>query len=779
MKRLALTLLLLTVLGAVVFVASQRASPPETDDSGARGLSVVDEPRYVGRASCARCHEEPLAAWTGSYHDLALAEATPDAVVAPFDDRSFEYHGVVTTFEQRGGEFRVRSDGADGALADFSVAYTIGSYPLQQFLLPFPRGRQQALNVCWDARPEDAGGQRWFHLYPNENVAHDDVLHWTGPYQNWNFMCAECHSTDLRRNYDFATDSYATSWSEIDVSCEACHGPASAHVAWADASERGETATAVERFGLTVALKDPDRATWGFEPDSPTARRSHARRTPEPLDSCARCHARRSVIDDGYVPGASFLDHYQPALLAETLYHADGQFLDEVYEYGSFLQSKMHAAGVTCTDCHDAHSTKLKAADNDLCARCHQPETFDAPKHHFHVQGGAGSRCVDCHMTLRNFMVVDGRRDHGFRVPRPDLTVKLGTPNACNDCHADKAPQWAQQAAAGWWGTARASKPHFAEALHAGRRRSAGAERLLEAVLNDLEQPAIVRATAVSLLGDIGARDVLDSIAPAFEDREPLVRAAAADALQAVELAERGRLAAPLIVDPIRLVRIEAAHALAAAPRAALSADQRRAFDAALDEYRRSQLVNADRPESHMNLGTLAIELSDLAGAEKEFATAIRLAPRFPAAYANLADVHRMQGRDGEAEAVLRRGLEADPRSADLHHALGLTLIRRERRDEARIELARAVELAPDSIRYRYVLAVALQSTGQLDAALTELLRAYDRQPTDLSVLDALIGFSLEAGEPDDALRYGAEYLALDPSNAEIAALIARLRAGR
>ena len=322
------------------------------------GDSPAPAPSYTGRATCTECHPNENNAWQGSHHDLAMQPASSSTVLGAFDGRTFDYHGVTSTFFKNDSGYIIRTDGPDGELHDYPVAYTFGVAPLQQYLVAFPRGRYQASSLCWDSRPAEEGGQRWFHLYPDEKIDHTDPLHWTGPYQGWNFMCAECHSTGLKSNYSLEEDSYDTTWAEIDVSCEACHGPGSDHVSWA----RSGADEKLPNSGFPVALGDDDGGSWETDPNTGVPRRTVPRQFRAEVEACGRCHSRRSVVAEPYVHGRPLMDTHLVSLLDENLYYADGQIQDEVYVYGSFLQSKMHANGVTCGDCHDPRSLKPSEA---------------------------------------------------------------------------------------------------------------------------------------------------------------------------------------------------------------------------------------------------------------------------------------------------------------------------------------------------------------------------------------------------------------------------------
>ncbi|MDX1389423.1 MAG: multiheme c-type cytochrome, partial [Acidobacteriota bacterium] len=595
-------------------------------------------PTHVGRAVCAGCHSEQEQAWLGSDHDLAMDVASPDTVLGDFDDVEVEYYGITSRMFERDGRYYLRTDGPDGELHDYEIAYTFGVTPLQQYLVEFPRGRLQALPWSWDTRSVSEGGQRWFHLHPGEKIDFRDELHWTGLNQNWNYMCAECHSTDLEKNYDVEKDEYHTTWFEIDVSCEACHGPGSDHVEWARDLERRH-AVPKGPNGLVVDLGSIADAQWIVDPETGLARRDPPRVDPIEIETCGRCHSRRGVFHEPYEFGKPLLDTHLPARIDGRLYWADGQILEEVYVYGSFLQSRMYRHGVTCSDCHDPHTLEVYGSPDTACGRCHLQSKFDTPEHHHHKAGTRGASCVACHMPSTDYMVVDPRRDHSLRNPRPDLTVKLGVPNACNGCHTDRSPRWAADHTAAWYGPP--VGVHYGETLHAGWNRLPGHEQALIELAGDLEKPGIVRASAVAQLGDFRVPGALAAIQDALDDSDALVRHAALTTLEDEDAALVRDLVLPLLNDPVRAVRLEAANVLAAVPPDLLTDDQRAARDAGVEAYRASRWVNADRPESHMELGVLAIRQGQLGEAESAFRAALDLDPAFVPAFVNLADLYR------------------------------------------------------------------------------------------------------------------------------------------
>ncbi len=707
-----------------------------------------------------------------------MQEANARTVLGDFDDAIFEYNGVTSTFFRRDDTYWVRTDGPDGELTEYPVAYSFGVFPLQQYLIEFPGGRYQALSLSWDTRSASEGGQRWFHLYPDEIIDFQDPLHWTGIQQNWNYMCAECHTTDLRKGFDLASDSFTTTWAEIDVSCEACHGPGSRHVEWAKAPAAEKSRYAGDHLGLEVRLTDPGRGTWLINPETGNGLRMAPAVETQEIDTCARCHSRRSLVTEDYQFGRSSLDTHRLALLEEGLYHAGGQILEEVYVHGSFLQSRMYGQGVTCTDCHDAHTTQLHFPGDAVCFRCHSQAKFAVEEHHFHKPGTSGSFCVDCHMPSRNYMVVDPRHDHSLRIPRPDLSVRLATPDACSSCHDDKPVQWSADWVAKWYGPDRRAEYRYDEALAAGREGGPGATQELLRVIRDVEMPGIVRATALELFAGLGSPELASIIDSAVREPDPLIRLGAVRAMNGLPIQQRMRAALPLLSDPIRTLRVEAVRILITVPAESMSQQQRSLFLNGVEEYRRSQMANAERAEAHLNLGWLEASLGDLGEAEREYKLALERDPHFIPAYINLADLYREQNRDGEGEEQLRRALKLESEAAETHHSLGLLLVRQGRLEEALDSLERASELAPQEVRFAYVLGVALHDSGDRVGSLRVLEQALEVEPTDQGVLVALMTYYRELGDAARTLEYARRLLALDPANADLQRLVQQLEAG-
>jgi len=716
---------------------------------------VAAEARFVGRAACARCHEKATKAWTGSHHDNAMTEASEATVRGDFTGVTFEGDGMKARFFRNASKFLIETEGPDGKPAVFEVAYTFGWEPLQQYLIRFPGGRMQAFSLAWDVP-----GKKWFFLYPGRKIPRSDWLHWTRNAQNWNGMCAECHSTNLVKGFDAKTDTYNTTWSEIDVSCEACHGPGSRHVAWAEVPPMGRAR--LDNAGLVMK-------TSGI-----TNR--------ELVELCAPCHSRRTELGDYDHRRSELLDNHLPALLTEGLYHPDGQILDEDFEYGSFVQSKMFRMGVRCIDCHDAHTLKLRKDGNGVCLQCHAANAYDDARHHFHKkewkgQPSAGALCVSCHLPKSPFMVVHWRADHSIRVPRPDLTKDIGAPNACSRCHADKPLSWVTGAFDKWYGTAR--KPHYGTVLAAGRRADPSAKADLLRLAGDALSPTIVRATALSLLGSYGGDDVIAAFRRSLVDDEPLIRRTAVAEVQVQDAAERTARLAPLLSDPFRAVRLEAAAQLAGTPPAQLQPYQRDALATAIADYEKAMEYSLDFSSAGHNLGLLYERLGDPTRAEAYYRRAVAVDDLSAPPKTNLAILLAGQGKDDEAEKLLREVLAENPDQTQVAYSLGLLLAGRGKMEEAATLLARAAAGLPENARVAYNAGLALSRVGRNAEAERLLRRAVELQPSSYDLLFALADFLLRQGRLADVAPLADRMAAIDPSRPEAGQLRSLARGRR
>lgn len=719
------------LLGPVIFLCAC-----SDDGSSSSGNPKSEQPHHVGSGVCAECHEATYGDWTGSHHQLAMAEPDRETMRAPFDGETLGAGPERSRFERSADAWIVRTPGPDGRMDEYPVRYSFGVEPLQQYLLELPGGRLQAHGAARDTR----GAGAWFDLYADARDDPADPGHWTAPARNWNHMCADCHSTAVRKGYDASTDSFTTTFAELSVGCEACHGPGSAHVAAARAG------------GAPVPLAD--LSTQAAE-----------------LGTCAPCHSRRSQLAEGFLPGAAWLDHYLPVLLEEGAYHADGQILDEVYVWGSFLQSRMHGAGVRCSDCHDPHTARVRLPGDATCTQCHggprggefpglAARRYDDSAHHFHPPESEGARCVACHMSARTYMEIDARRDHSFRIPRPDLAAITGAPDACAGCHEDRAPGWAAGEIALRFGAER--RAHYGEILAGARRRDPALEPALARLASDEDAPAIVRATALALAAGYGGDETSRVLLESLGHDDPLLRIGAIRGVRRFAPALRWQALAPLLDDARRAVRTEAVRALLEM-RGALDGPARARLDPAIRSYLRQLELLADRADGQSRMAEARLALGDVAGAEAALDRALELQPTWVPALVNLADLRRATGRDAEGGELLARALALAPDSADALVARALWLVRQGRREAAVPLLARASALEPAAPERAYLHAVALSSTGRPEDALDVLDAALALRPDAASLAQLAAGIARDLGDEARAVRYLARSGAPEP----------------
>ncbi|MDG1138019.1 MAG: ammonia-forming cytochrome c nitrite reductase subunit c552 [Opitutales bacterium] len=714
---------------------------------------------HVGSTSCAECHQEAHSKWKESHHFHAMELPDDQTVRADFNNSIFVNYGVTTKFFRQGDKYLVETENQSGDMEVFEVAYTFGWEPLQQYLVKFPDGRMQVLPTCWDVEKKE-----WYHLYPDEKIAPSDPLFWTRSLQNWDHMCADCHSTNLRKKFDNTSQSFSTAYSEINVSCESCHGPGREHV---ELARRGSDFKEMPSF----ALADVNSTNIAQ------------------IETCAKCHARRSFVHPGHHAGSSFLDHFLPEVVQPwspdmqvPTYHVDGQIDDEVYVYGSYVQSKMFHQGVKCVDCHDPHTVKLHTYDNQLCTRCHVPNDknplgFDSPSHHFHPMGTEGAKCVECHMPHKTYMGIDDRRDHSIRIPRPDLSVRFGSPNACNQCHQDKNPQWAADAITKFKGPDRAKEVRHPEAFHAFRKGRPEAEKLLLDTCRDLESPAFTRAGAMLALRRFISDISFEEAKRNLDSNQSVIRVAALSKLEGMPVSEIYPELVKVLSDPIRSVRTEAARLLSRAPHALFSPSDFKLFRKVFEELKLRYMSNLDRPESNLSLGILAENQNLPLEAEKHYRQAIRREDTYVPARMNLATLLSRRGKSKEAESFLREAARLQPTWGQIHYSLGLLLAEDEKRiPEAIRSLERASAYWQENPRVFNNLAIAYWKNGKVEDAINSFRQAIGLQPDNPEFLQNLVQLLLQSQKWNEALPYAEKIVQLVPNNPQYISWLSEIK---
>ncbi len=727
-------LLLMTSLSVAYIDASSTMSDSPSS------LTVSKD--SMSTQNCLGCHQTQTEQWKLSDHYMAMALPNAKIVLGNFNQQTATHYNQKAIFFMHNDKYMVTVfDNASSEVADaqngdktskylesasknvpkdessdtnngetFTVKYTFGHYPLQQYLVETQSGRLQVIPFAWDSRPENEGGQRWYHNYSHEQINANDRLHWRQPLQNWNGMCADCHSDELTRNYNVDTNSFNTQYSGINVGCVSCHGVMDEHVL-----DGGYVPSQTPNMGAKHV--NSLNGQWQLIEKAKTAVWKGPARNNEFMQTCYACHSLRSPLTDGFKATEPFLDQFSPSLITDPLYFADGQIKEEVYVYGSFLQSKMYSKGVNCLDCHDPHTMKIKIEGNGLCLQCHKSSEFDTPSHHKHDALTPGAQCVNCHMPDRIYMGVDKRRDHSFSIPRPDLSNTFNTPNACVDCHVEETADWAAKKLNEWFGAPRSLSTNQHNLL----KLRHGQSILLQAhlnIVNDASIDVITRASALEMLQRSSAVLLPEQIADFVAHENDLIRLAAARAAVRIEPPQRGALITPLLSDKLRAIRVASAQALVGVP---LKQHELSAFSSAMAELLSANETSAWRGEGRINIGSAAIANNDFIGGEMAYKATVKIDPYFAPGYINLADLYRAKQREDLVDKVLSEGIANNPDSADLAYSYGLHLVRTKKMAEAIAAFKQAIALDVSNPQFAYTYVLALDGGGQSAQALIEL----------------------------------------------------------
>jgi predicted CXXCH cytochrome family protein len=709
--------------------------------------AIPAENTYTGSASCQSCHSAEHADWLGSHHYLAMLPANDSTVSGDFDNAVLSADGVTSKFFKKGDKFYINTEDETGTYRDMEVLFTFGYEPLQQYLVAFPGGKMQATRMSWDTK---AG--KWFHQYAGEKMPPGDWLHWTGNGQNWNTMCASCHSTNVKKGYEFTTDTYQTTYNEINVSCESCHGPGKNHIDYINGKDykKGKKVEGSFLFLYTGANRMNE------------------------INTCGYCHARRADITENVHPGAEVLDDYIPELPTTPFFHVDGQMNDEDYNYTSFLQSKMFQRGVQCTNCHNPHSGKLKMEGPTVCGQCHATTHYESEAHTLHKVGTVGVNCISCHMPSKYYMGNDLRHDHTFRVPRPDMTVAYGVPNTCNACHSDKSAQWAADAIEKGYG----KKPgyHWSEDLAAGSRLQAGGANHLVKLVADSSVPNMARAAAIRYLGQLQEGNPATPILKYLQDSSALVRHSALQALRSFPPQFWANHAVALFSDKVRAVRIAAANLYLDYPQNQIPAQYFQSFTNAKNELYRYTLFQTDFAQGNLQAGDYYRRINDLNNAEFFYKRAVAKDSQLVNARVNLASTLNALGRNEEALNELDLSAKIEPRSDHIFFTKGLLYAEMGNFAKAEEALQKASLLNPNNVRALYNHGLLLAQQGKQEAAENRYKQALKVDPYNGSVLNALTILYLQQNKIDKAIETGRLLRQFHGGNPEYAELLERLR---
>jgi tetratricopeptide (TPR) repeat protein len=708
-------------------------------------IKTATPEHFIGATECKACHTKEYNDWRKSDHFSAMQPATDSTVLGDFNNTTYAADGVTNKFFKKDGKFHIQTQGDDGKDHDYEIVYTFGVFPLQQYLVSFPGGRLQSTRASWNSRDK-----KWFHQYSGQKIYHHDWLHWTGNSQNWNTMCASCHSTDLHKNYDFNQDSYNTTWSEINVSCESCHGPGGGHVS----------------FVQSAAVKEgehlPNAGLWYGKNTKPQLQ----------LNTCATCHARKADLSSTLLHTDEIMDDLIPQVIGNEFYFPDGQIREEDYEYGSFAQSKMFHNNVRCSSCHNPHSGKLILPGNALCMTCHKPK-YDTKEHHFHMINTEGSQCINCHMATKTYMGVDHRRDHSFRIPRPDQSVVYGTPNACTSCHKDKSASWAANVINKNYGDKRAY--HFSDDLLPGSQLTDKSETHLIKLLGDTTQPEIARATAANYLANIQTPTTAEALTRALHDKRALVRYHAIRALENFPPQVWQSAAQQTLTDKVRAVRIAAADLFHRLPAEAIPASVKGAYFTADTENRKYLQYQTDFAVGNVMLADYELQGGDQLNAILHYLRGLKKDSLMNYARLNLSAAYSNTGKNPEALEVLQQAAAIDQSNDRIFYNLGLLYYELQNIPSALTNFDKATRLGSTNPGVYYNYGLLLQQQEKLKEAEQILLRGYALSPAAANINYALAYLYLRENHPQKARLHAKALQKMDPSNPDYQQLFKNL----
>ncbi|MNS63448.1 cellulose synthase subunit BcsC [compost metagenome] len=693
---------------------------------------------YTGDQSCKNCHKNEHKEWTESHHFMSMLTPSEKTVKGDFNNTTFTTDGITSRFFKRGNKYFINTEGDDGKNHDYEVKYTFGFTPLQQYLVEFPGGRMQVPRVSWDCKQK-----KWFNQYGNQNISSHDWLHWTGNSQNWNTMCASCHSTNLQKNYNDKTDTYNTTYSVINVSCESCHGAGKQHIDYI----KGEDYKDGEKIkGSFLKLIKKDNQL-------------------KEINTCAPCHARATEISNNHINSNEIMDNYIPQIPDTEFFFADGQIDDEDYIYTSFLQSKMFSQGVQCSNCHNPHSTKLKQIGNQTCLQCHNSQKYDLPTHTFHPTGSKSALCVSCHMPGKIYMGNDFRHDHSFRVPRPDLSVTYGTPNACKNCHQEKSNKSLADAIVKWYGPKR--KYHFSDDLIPGSQMNSQSEIHLKKLIENTQTPNIIKATAAFYLGGIQTETSLNTLLKCLHSKDAQVRYRALRSLSDFQPMSWINEVGPLLSDKVRAVRIAAADLYITISREQIPSQYNEVFTAAHKELKKYLQYQTDFSVGNIMLADYYLKLEDYGNAAKYYEKGLKKDSQMNYALLNLSTTYNLLGNNEKAMKSLESALKNDSKNERIHYNMALLYNEMNNKPEAEKSFAKAVALKSDNPRVYYNYSLLLIQNKKFKDAEIVLRKGITINPSASELYYALTFLYIQTNKITNAKKTAQQLKQLAPNNPE------------
>jgi tetratricopeptide (TPR) repeat protein len=688
---------------------------------------------YAGSVSCRECHEKFYQLWSTSRHGLAMQPYTSEFARKELTAQEDEIKIGSSSYRAdiSGPDGFVRERGAGGE-RKYRIEHVLGGKNVYYLLTPLEKGRLQTLPVAYDTQRKEwfdtaASGIRHF---PGGQTGQQ--VNWKDPAYTFNTSCHGCHVSQLTSNYDLETDTYATTWAEPGINCEACHGPSAEHNRVFREAPKGHKP------------EDIKIITWkNFTPEQKNA-------------ACSICHAKMSPVTANFAPGDRFFDHFDMATLEDPDFYPDGRDLGENYTYTSWMLSPCAKTGkLDCVTCHTSsgrYRFKAEEKANDACMPCHENHVENATAHTHHQQGSTGNKCISCHMPKTSFARMN-RTDHSMQPPSPSATIAYKSPNACNLCHADKDAAWADKYVREW-------RPRDYQAPVLKRASLVDSARKrdwiqLPAMLEYIAGKGRDEIFATSLIRMVpasGDSRIIPMLLETIKDTSPLVRGAAAEALQHVQSSEAVRALVTASGDEYRLVRVRAASSLASYPNLPLNETDRSTVEAANKEYLASLTARPDQWSSHYNLGNYYLNRQDFGSAISSYDMALKLEPRAVLAMVNESMAYARTGDNTKADELLQKALKLAPNNPAANFNLGLLKAEQNDPKGAELYLKEALKADPQMAQAAYNLCI-ITSKDRINEAVVWCRKAVELRPQDPQYAYTLAFYLNRKGERDEAIR--------------------------
>lgn len=693
------------------------------------------ENEFMGSESCRECHENFYQLWEPSYHGQAMMPINAQFVQKHQlpNSNPINVEGHQFTVEFKDSTMTMYERDGDKLIKEYEVLWAMGGHNVYCFLTPFEKGKLQNIPLAYDANRK-----QWFN-YPEAGIRHfndgspeDEALPWKDDMFAFNTGCYSCHISQLSTNFDLETETYHTTWREAGINCETCHGPAGEHIRIFKNLKEGEEAEELGLISTSVFTQEQNN------------------------DACAPCHAKMTPITPSYMPGDKYFDNYNITTLEDRDFYVDGRDLGENYTMTGWMMNPCIEGGeLHCVTCHTSSGRDRNKENPDQgCLQCHNNRNEDLETHTGHPKE-LGLTCLSCHMPKREFVGHFLRSDHSFRPPMPEATIKFGSPNACNDCHTDKTPQWANEIVKKRAnGNYQEETLKWAQLIKEARDMDWENVEKMYAYINNPETNEVVANSFVRLLGNFSGESKTPVLLEALNNKSELVRSSAAYGLAGIDTEEVKTALIKACQDEIRLVRIQAANALIAFAPERFSPEEQAVLDKAEAEYVTSMTSRLDNWSNHYNLGIYHQNKGDAQSALNSYETAARLYPHSIMPLINSSVLYSYIGNNAKAEENLKKVIELDPKNEAANLNLGLLLAEQGRLAEAEKALKTAVEANPEGNPVAAKnLSVIVAQNGDLPGAVKYAALAYKARPDAPDYGYTLAYYQMQNGQKADAKK--------------------------